>query len=77
MLECINDVTYRIQKSTGAKPRIVHYNRLKPYLGDDDLRWWRSANTGHPVIEENGEPRPTGPAPTLPHSRWRPRLKHP
>ena len=30
VLECINDVTYRIQKSPRAKPRIVHYNRLKP-----------------------------------------------
>ena len=45
------------------KPRIMHYNRLKPYLDDVDLGWWRSASTGHPVSEENGEPWPTGPAP--------------
>jgi hypothetical protein len=27
---------YRIQKAESAKPRVVHYNRLKPYHGDYD-----------------------------------------
>ena len=27
---------YRNQKSESAKPRVVHYNRLKPYHGDYD-----------------------------------------
>ena len=27
---CISDLVYRIQKAESAKPRVVHYNRLKP-----------------------------------------------
>jgi hypothetical protein len=27
---------HRIQKAESAKPRVVHYNRLKPYHGDYD-----------------------------------------
>ena len=33
---CISDLVYRIQKAESAKPRVVHYNRLKPYHGDYD-----------------------------------------
>ncbi|XP_022088652.1 uncharacterized protein LOC110978178 [Acanthaster planci] len=61
VLDCI-DVTYMIQKSTRAKPPIVHY-WLKTYLGVVDLGWWRRASAWYPAIEENGELRPTGPTP--------------
>jgi hypothetical protein len=33
---CISDLVYRIQKTESAKPRVVHYNRLKPYHGGYD-----------------------------------------
>ncbi|CAC5416728.1 unnamed protein product [Mytilus coruscus] len=33
---CISDLVYRIQKLESSKPRVVHYNRLKPYHGDYD-----------------------------------------
>ena len=36
---------------------------MKFYIGDIDLGWWRCASTGHPVIKENEEPQPPGPAP--------------
>ncbi|KAJ8946612.1 hypothetical protein NQ318_007215 [Aromia moschata] len=32
----INDVVYRIQKLPGGKPRVVHFNRLAPFAGNND-----------------------------------------
>ncbi|CAG2233061.1 unnamed protein product [Mytilus edulis] len=32
----ISDLVYRIQKLESSKPRVVHYNRLKPYHVDFD-----------------------------------------
>lgn len=32
----INDVVYRIRKVPNGKPRVVHFNRLAPYAGDND-----------------------------------------
>jgi len=43
---CISDLVYRVQKSEATKPRVVHYNRLKPYHGDYD-NWLK------PKIVEN------------------------
>lgn len=31
----INDVVYRIKKQPTGKPRVVHYNRLAPFAGDN------------------------------------------
>ncbi|CAC5382285.1 unnamed protein product [Mytilus coruscus] len=36
ILNSISDLVYRIQKLESSKPRVVHYNRLKPYHGDFD-----------------------------------------
>jgi hypothetical protein len=33
ILKRINDVIYKIRKSTKSKPKVVHYNWLKPYKG--------------------------------------------
>lgn len=33
---------YRVQKSPNSKPRVVHYNRLKPFHGETDV--WRYAD---------------------------------
>ncbi|GFY31406.1 retrovirus-related Pol polyprotein from transposon 412 [Trichonephila clavipes] len=35
VLKRLNDVVVRIQKSPHSKPRVIHYNRLAPYLGQD------------------------------------------
>ena len=35
VLERINDVVYRIQKIPRGKPKVVHFNRLSPYEGDN------------------------------------------
>ena len=37
MLQRVNDVTYKIQRTARAKPVIVHRNRLKRYAGDAQL----------------------------------------
>ena len=38
----LSDVTYRIQKGAKTKPRIVHYNRLKQYNGENPPTWLMS-----------------------------------
>ncbi|GFS49285.1 transposon Ty3-I Gag-Pol polyprotein [Trichonephila clavipes] len=35
VLKRLNDVVVRIQKSPHSKPKLIHYNRLAPYLGQD------------------------------------------
>ncbi|VDI21707.1 Hypothetical predicted protein [Mytilus galloprovincialis] len=36
----LNDVIYRIQKGPKTKPKVVHQDRLKPYLGEDVPVWF-------------------------------------
>ena len=40
----LSDVTYRIQKGIKTKPRVVHYNRLKPYYGENPPTWFQPGN---------------------------------
>ena len=35
----LSDVVFRIQKSQQSKPKVVHYDRLKPYEGDELPNW--------------------------------------
>ncbi|GFX05135.1 retrovirus-related Pol polyprotein from transposon 412 [Trichonephila clavipes] len=35
VLKRLNDAVVRIQKSPHSKPKLMHYNRLAPYLGQD------------------------------------------
>ena len=77
MLQRINDVTYKIQRTARAKPQIVHRNRLKSYKGDVQLEWWERAAHGAPAEEEpargerqgarGSDPRasPPGPPPSV------------
>ena len=46
----LSDVVYRIQKSQRAKPKVVHSDRLKPYLGPP-LKSWISACVPPPLNE--------------------------
>ena len=52
MLQRINDVTYKVQRTARAKPQIVHRNRLKHYRGDVQLGWWERAARVAPAEEE-------------------------
>ncbi|GFV40131.1 hypothetical protein TNCV_1533791 [Trichonephila clavipes] len=36
VLKRLNNVVVRIQKSPHSKPKVIHYNRLAPYLGQDE-----------------------------------------
>ncbi|GFW23496.1 integrase core domain protein [Trichonephila clavipes] len=36
VLKILNDVVVRIQKSPHLKPKVIHYNRLAPYLGQNE-----------------------------------------
>ncbi|GFU66321.1 retrovirus-related Pol polyprotein from transposon 412 [Trichonephila clavipes] len=36
VLKRLNDVLVRIHKSPHSKPKVIHYNRLAPYLGQDE-----------------------------------------
>ena len=35
----LSDVVYRIQKTNHSKPKVVHYDRLKPYEGTELQSW--------------------------------------
>ena len=48
----LSDVTYRIQRGTRSSPRVVHYNRLKPYCGENPPTWLKSSNEVEQLTEE-------------------------
>lgn len=47
----LSDVTYRIQRSRRAKPKVIHADRLKPYLGPALKSW---------IVEREGTVMPVG-----------------
>lgn len=42
MIKKLSDVTYRIQETQRSKPKVVHSDRLKPYLGENKPNWMDS-----------------------------------
>lgn len=48
----LSDVVYRIQKSQRARPKVVHSDRMKPYLGPP-LRNWVSVRAPAPSNDPN------------------------
>ncbi|VEN45006.1 unnamed protein product [Callosobruchus maculatus] len=46
----INDVIYRIKKANGGKPRVVHFNRLAPFAGDNAEAQVRELQQLHPEL---------------------------
>ena len=40
--EKLTDILYKIQDKPGKKPRIVHSNKLAPYIGDNAPAWFRT-----------------------------------
>ena len=57
VISVLSDVVYRIQKSRKAKPKVVHSDRLKPYLGPPLKRWIpkRQTQLSKPREEEREE----------------------
>ena len=43
VIKKINDLNYMIQLDGKGRKKVVHHNRLKPYLGNARLRWAKSA----------------------------------
>jgi hypothetical protein len=43
VLRKLNDLDYLIQFDAAGKKRVVHHNRLKPYEGNQTIRWQRAA----------------------------------
>ena len=39
MVSVLSDVTYRIKRNRRAKPKVIHADRLKPYLGPALESW--------------------------------------
>ena len=39
VIKKLSDVVFRIQKSQQSKPKVVHYDRLKPYVGEPLHSW--------------------------------------
>ena len=48
----VRDVTYRIQRGTRSLPRMVHYNHLKLYCGENPPTWLKSSNEVKQLTEE-------------------------
>ncbi|KAJ8982074.1 hypothetical protein NQ317_015586 [Molorchus minor] len=53
VLTRINDVVYRIKKSSGGKPRVVHFNRLTPFSGSNDASVRTVVPSTHEMSFEN------------------------
>jgi hypothetical protein len=52
----LSDVTYRIQKSVKAKPKVVHFDRLKLYKGENPPQWENKDNEENvPSVEDMDE----------------------
>ncbi|KAL3846537.1 hypothetical protein ACJMK2_017516 [Sinanodonta woodiana] len=37
----LNDVIYRVQETPRSKPKIVHHDKMKPYVGRNAPTWFR------------------------------------
>ena len=52
--DCVNDVTYRLRISPETR-KVVHFDLLKPYRGDDVPRWMQPLRQ---KIRERRRPQP-------------------
>ena len=48
----LSDVTYRIQKNPRAKPKVIHADRLKPYLEPPLKNWVREEGQINPTVSQ-------------------------
>lgn len=54
VIQKLNDLNYVIQLDERGKKKVVHHNRLKPYLGTQKLKWAKAAVTKRKQL---GEPK--------------------
>ena len=40
IIECLNNVLYRIKSSPKAKPEIAHHDHIRPYISEDKPTWF-------------------------------------
>ena len=58
----LDDLTFRIQRGPKAKAKVIHHNRLKPYLGDSAPDWLahegdvEGQSQDAPTVEDGGLP---------------------
>ena len=45
VVECMNEVLFRIQSGPKLKPLVVHHDKLKPYLGEGKQEWFVNKRT--------------------------------
>ena len=50
VISVLSDVTYRIQKSPNAQPKVIHSDRLKAYLGPVLRHWFGNESIDHPNV---------------------------
>ena len=71
VIKKLSDVVYRIQKSEKSKPKVVHFDRLKPYRGEE-ARNWLNGRVDNPlpnVIQSQSENRVDNPSPNVIQSK--------
>lgn len=53
IIKPLSDVTFRIQKNLNSKPKIIHYNRLKPFHAREppNLKWLEKVPETEPTEE--------------------------
>ena len=52
VVEKINDVVMKVQKSRNSKPRIIHVDRLKKVEGEVDISWYKSLMDGTEKMQQ-------------------------
>ena len=55
ILKRINDLVYRIQLGPRSKPKVVHFNRLWRYQGENPPQWFAKTSTGSSPSSPSGD----------------------
>jgi hypothetical protein len=50
VIERLNDVMYRIKLSPKSKPKVVHHDKLKPYVGENRPTWFTGSTSFSPSL---------------------------
>ena len=53
IVEKVGDVLYRIQASKGSKSKVVHFDRLKAYHGNEIIDWTKAPSAPNSPKKEN------------------------
>ena len=50
VIERLNGVMYRIKLSPKSKPKVVHHDKLKPYVGENRPTWFTGSTSFSPSL---------------------------